>query len=236
MEGENLSLVVAFGAGILSFLSPCVLPLVPVYISHMAGASLSPGAEVRRWPALVNSLAFGAGFSAVFVGFWASIGLIGYVLPAHTDLFRQAGGVVLIVLGLHQAGILRIPLLYRELRFEPSLGATATPATSFVMGLAFAAGWTPCIGPVLAGIIALASMATTVLQGASLLIAFSLGLGVPFLATALAISQAVAVMKRLRRYLGIFSVATGVLLVAIGVMMLSDTFKLLPQYFNWGWV
>jgi cytochrome c-type biogenesis protein len=236
LEPDQLSLLVAFGAGVLSFLSPCVLPLVPIYISQLAGSSFSAPAESRRWVALLNSLAFGLGFSLVFVGFWASIGLVGYVLPEYADLLRQVGGVALIVLGVHQMGILRIPLLYRTLRFEPNLDTAATPITSVVMGLAFGAGWTPCIGPVLAGIIGLATMSSTVWQGAHLLIAYSLGLGLPFFLTALAISRATLLLKRMYRYLGLVSIASGVLLVAIGVMMLSNTFRLLPQYFNWGGV
>ncbi len=183
---------------------------------------------------LFHSLAFVLGFSLVFVGFWASIGLIGYVLPGYSDIFRQVGGVVLIVLGLHQMGIWKIPFLYREMRLEPQLNSTATPVTSLLVGVAFAAGWTPCVGPVLAGIIGLASMSDTVGQGTYLLIAYSLGLGVPFLATGLALAQASALLNRIKRHLDLIAVASGVLLVGIGLLMLSNSFQLLPRYFNWG--
>jgi len=236
LDSSNLSLLVAFGAGVLSFLSPCVLPLVPAYVGHLAGSSVSTDGGSRRWMALSHSLAFVVGFSMVFVGFWASIGLIGYVLPGYSSLFRQAGGVILIVLGLHQVGILRLTLLYRQMRFEPRLGSRATVATSFLVGLAFAAGWTPCIGPILAGIIGLASMSDTVGQGSFLLVAYSLGLGAPFLATGLAISRATRLLARAKRHLHLVEVAGGVLLIGIGLLMLSDLFKLLPQYFNWGTV
>ncbi|HEX2988692.1 MAG TPA: cytochrome c biogenesis protein CcdA [Chloroflexota bacterium] len=234
MDPQNLSLLVAFGAGLLSFLSPCVLPMVPIYVAYLAGCSANAVTDGRRRIALANSLAFGAGFTMVFVGFWASFGLVGYVLSDYSDLLRQVGGAILIMMGLHQAGLLRIPLLYRQLRRDLQLTGSATPATSVAMGLAFAAGWTPCVGPVLAGIIGLASMSNTVLEGVALLVAYSLGLGVPFLATALLLDRATALMDRMKRHMRIVSISTGVLLVAIGLLMLSNTFRLLPQYFNWG--
>lgn len=236
LDSENITLLVAFGAGILSFLSPCVLPLVPAYVGYLAGSSTGIDlAERRRSETLGHSAAFVAGFSIVFVGFWASIGIIGSVLPSYAELMRQVAGVILIVMGLHQAGALRIPLLYREFRMAPRLAGKSTPLTSLLVGIAFAAGWTPCIGPILAGIIGLATLSDTVGQGAALLLAYSLGLGVPFLATGVAIGQATAFLSRVKRYMGAISVASGALLIVIGVMMLSDTFKLLPQYFNWGY-
>ncbi len=235
MNPENLSLLVAFGAGVLSFLSPCVLPLVPAYVGYLAGGLVQDSATgQRRLETVIHSAAFVLGFSAVFVSFWASVGLVGFVLPGYAGFMRQAGGVVLIVMGLHQAGLFKIPLLYRQFRLEPSLWSRATPLTSLLVGVAFAAGWTPCIGPILAGIIGLASMSETVGQGTLLLVVYSMGLGVPFLVTGIAIGQATAFMARIKRYMGAISVASGILLVVIGVLMLSDTFKLLPQYFNWG--
>ncbi len=234
MDTQNLSLLVAFGAGLLSFLSPCVLPLVPAYVGHLAGTSSLSAPESRRMVTMLHSVAFVLGFSLVFVGFWASIGLVGFVLPGYADLFRQVGGVVLIVMGLHEIGVLKIPFLYREFRMDLQLNSAATPVTSLLVGVAFAAGWTPCVGPVLAGIIGLASMSETVGQGTYLLIAYSLGLGVPFLATGLALSQASSLLNRLKRHLNLISIASGVLLVAIGLLMLSNSFRLLPQYFNWG--
>lgn len=236
MDPQNLSLLVAFGAGVLSFLSPCVLPMVPIYLTYLAGSSASAAPDRKRRTALVNSIAFGFGFSIVFVGFWASIGMVGYVFSDYADLLRQIGGVVLIVMGLHQAGVLKIPFLYRQLRLDFSLSGRATPATSVAMGVAFAAGWTPCVGPVLAGIIGLASLSNTVLEGAMLLVAYSLGLGVPFFAAALLLARADALMERMKRRMRAVSSITGLMLVAIGALMLSNTFRLLPQYFNWGGV
>ena len=237
MGPENLSLLVAFGAGILSFLSPCVLPLVPAYVGYLAGSSVqTSAASSRRTSTLIHSAAFVLGFSLIFVGFWASIGLIGNVLHGYLGLMRQIGGVVLILLGLHQVGVFQIGFLYRQFRVEPRLAARATPITSLLVGVAFAAGWTPCIGPILAGIIGLASMSDTVGQGSLLLLVYSLGLGVPFLATGFAIAQASALISRIKRHMRIIELASGVLLMAIGILMLSDTFKLLPRYFNWGGV
>lgn len=234
LEPEKLSLLVAFGAGILSFLSPCVLPLVPAYIGHLAGSSASAAPDTRRLVTLLHSAAFVAGFTLVFVSFWASIGLIGYVLQDRADLLRQVGGLVLIVLGLHQMGVWRIGYLYRQFRAEPRLDSVATPLSSFLVGVAFAAGWTPCVGPVLAGIIGLASLSETVAQGTYLLIAYSLGLGIPFLLTGLLFAQSSALLGRLKRQMGLISVASGTLLVVIGILMLSNLFRFLPQYFNWG--
>ncbi|MCL4370905.1 MAG: cytochrome c biogenesis protein CcdA, partial [Chloroflexi bacterium] len=188
MDPANLSLLVAFGAGVLSFLSPCVLPLVPAYVGYLAGPSMLASTQGRRLATLLHSAAFVLGFSAVFVGFWASIGLIGYVLPGFSGLFRQVGGAILVILGLHQIGLFKAALLYRQWRRDVVLTSGTTPVASFFVGVAFAAGWTPCVGPVLAGIIGLASMSDTVSRGTFLLVAYSLGLGVPFLATGLALA------------------------------------------------
>ena len=214
-----------------------VLPMVPAYVGYLAGSSAQLEApKALRLNILLHSVAFGLGFSAIFIAFWISIGLIGFVMPGYAQLMRQIGGVVLIVMGMHQAGFLRIALLYREFRMVPQLMGRPTPWTSMLVGVAFAAGWTPCIGPILAGIIGLASLSDTVGQGALLLIAYCLGLGVPFLATGLAIGQATALLHRMKRYMSMISLVSGVLLIVIGLMMLSDTFKLLPQFFNWGYV
>jgi cytochrome c-type biogenesis protein len=233
LDPENLSLAVAFGAGVLSFLSPCVLPLVPAYVGYLAGSTVSGEASSGRLVTMGYALAFVLGFSVVFVTFWASIGLIGFVLPMFMDVFRQVGGTILIVMGLHELGVFRISMLYRQFRFEPNFGSKATALGSFLVGMAFAAGWTPCIGPILAGIIGLASLGESVGQGTVLLLAYSAGLGLPFLAAGAAIAQVGALLNRVKRHMRWISVISGLLLIGIGLMMLSDTFKLLPGYFNW---
>jgi cytochrome c-type biogenesis protein len=233
-----LSAVLAFGAGLLSFLSPCVLPLVPAYVGHLAGASLSPGAPtVSRATTLSHALAFVLGFTTVFVLFWTIIRLIDlYVFPGFVNYFRQVGGVVLIVMGLHVAGVFRIPLLYREKRFYLQRRGAPSLPMSFVVGVIFAAGWTPCIGPILSGIIGLATFTDTMAQGAVLLASYSLGLGVPFLVTAFALGSATLFLKRFNRYFGVIEVVSGVFLIAVGVLMFTGLFLRLPQYFNWGLV
>jgi cytochrome c-type biogenesis protein len=231
-----LTVAVAFAAGLLSFLSPCVLPLVPAYIGHLAGASLSPGAPaVSRGATLAHALAFVLGFTTIFVLFWTVIWAVDlYVFPGFVQLFRQLGGVILIVMGLHVMRVLRIPLLYREKRFYVQQRGGPSLPMSFVVGVLFAAGWTPCIGPILSGIIGLATFADTMAQGAVLLASYSLGLGVPFLATALALGSAALVLKRFSRYFGAVEVVSGLFLIGVGVLMLTGLFLRLPQYFNWG--
>jgi cytochrome c-type biogenesis protein len=231
-----LSVAIAFGAGLLSFLSPCVLPLVPAYVGHLAGASLSPGAPtVSRGTTLAHALAFVLGFTTIFVLFWTVIWAIDlYVFPGFVQYFRQVGGIILIVMGLHVAGVLRIPALYREKRFYVQQRGAPSLPTSFLVGILFAAGWTPCIGPILSGIIGLATFSDTMAQGALLLASYSLGLGVPFLATAFALGSAALVLKRFSRYFGVVEIVSGIFLIAIGVLMLTGLFLRLPQYFNWG--
>jgi cytochrome c-type biogenesis protein len=239
VEITGLTLVtaaLAFGAGILSFLSPCVLPLVPAYVGHLAGASLSPGApRIGRATTLSHALAFVLGFTTVFVLFWTIIRVIDlYVFPGFINYFRQVGGVVLIVMGLHVAGVFRIPLLFREKRFQLQRGGAPTLPISFVVGVLFAAGWTPCIGPILSGIIGLATFTDTMAQGAILLASYSLGLGVPFLLTAFALGSATLFLKRFNQYFGLVEIVSGAFLIAVGVLMVTGLFLRLPQYFNWG--
>jgi cytochrome c-type biogenesis protein len=241
VEINSLSLVtavLAFGAGVLSFLSPCVLPLVPAYVGHLAGASLSPGAPtVSRATTLSHALAFVLGFSTVFVLFWTIIRVVDlYIFPGFVNYFRQIGGVILILMGLHVAGVFRIPMLYREKRFYVQRPGGPSLPMSFVVGVLFAAGWTPCIGPILSGIIGLATFTDTMAQGAILLASYSLGLGVPFLATAFALGSATLLLKRFSRYFGAVEVVSGLFLIAVGVLMLTGLFLRLPQYFNWGFV
>lgn len=236
MEAGSLSLTVAFAAGLLSFLSPCVLPLVPAYIGHLGGASISEirgvGARART---LMHAVAFVSGFSLVFTVFWVSLGAIGYVLPLYLDLIRQIGGVVLIVFGLHVLGVFHIPLLYAEKRFhlDPTKTGRSLPV-SFLIGMLFAAGWTPCIGPTLGGIIGLASQSDTVLDGARLLIAYSAGLAVPFLLTALLLDRMLPLLRAAQRHMRLVTGLQGVFLIVVGVLMLTNSFILLPQYFDWG--
>jgi cytochrome c-type biogenesis protein len=231
-----MAAAVAFVAGLLSFLSPCVLPLVPAYIGHLAGASLSPGAPtVSRATTVSHALAFVLGFSVVFVLFWTVIRLVDiYVFPGLIQYMRQVGGVILIIMGLHVAGVFRIPLLYREKRLYLQTSGRQSLPLSFMVGVLFAAGWTPCIGPILSGIIGLATFTDTMAAGAVLLLSYAVGLGIPFLATAFALGSAVVFLKRLNRYFTVIEAVSGLFLIAVGVLMLTGLFLRLPQYFNWG--
>lgn len=233
MEGQNLSLLVAFGAGVLSFISPCVLPLVPVYISHLAGSAVATaeGSPAQR-ATFLHALSFVVGFSLVFIALGASMGLIGSLVAQYMPILRRIVGAVLILLGIHMTGILKIPFLYREKRLSYSGGTAPGYLRSFLVGAAFSIGWTPCVGPILGSIFALAWSTTTVWRGAYLLAAYSAGLGVPFLAAGLALSPVSRHLKRLNRYLNAVSIVSGLLLIAVGALILTDKLVQLNQYFN----
>ncbi|RAI43211.1 cytochrome c biogenesis CcdA family protein [Rhodoplanes roseus] len=223
----EVGLAAAALAGLLSFLSPCVLPLVPPYLTWLAGASLAelsgetPRAGVTA-RAFVRALAFVAGFSAVFVALGASASLLGRLLIDHLGLLSRIAGVIIVVLGLHFVGLFRIPLLYREARFGLG-GQSAGLAGAFVMGLAFAFGWTPCVGPVLASILLIAGAEDSAGQGALLLAAYAAGIGFPFLAAAVFVKPFLAFLARFRRHLGRIEMLVGVLLIVTGVLIFTGT-------------
>jgi cytochrome c-type biogenesis protein len=215
----------ALGAGGVSFLAPCVLPLVPPYLCYMAGVSLDQlvgqGDEtVARRTVLVSALAFVLGFTTIFVALGATASVIGGIVRSHLDILSVLGGVVVIVMGLHFLGVFRIAFLSREARFQAA-GAPAGPVGSYVMGLAFAFGWTPCIGPVLATILAVAGSEQTVARGAGLLAVYSLGLGIPFLVASLFAGPFLHWMRRFRSHLGTVEKVMGVLLVGTGILFIT---------------
>lgn len=229
-----LTALIAFGAGIASFLSPCVLPLVPAYIGHLAGTSVSEEQDTEATLRTVAHAAFFVlGFSAVFIILWASIGLVGWAIQGYTFYLRYIGGAILVVLGLHVAGVFRIRWLNQERRVYADRSRPRSFLTSSLVGITFAAGWTPCIGPILAGIIALASTRDTVGQGSLLLALYSAGLGIPFLLTAVGLSRAVPVLRWMNRHAHTVEVASGGLLIFIGVLMFMNTFAQLARYFTW---
>lgn len=230
----SVNLWTAAIAGVVSFLSPCVLPLIPGYISFISGVSFEDLKAGVRDPQVSRrvfgmSVAFVLGFTAVFVALGASASVIGAWLLKRLTLLQQIAGVVIIVLGLHLAGIFRIPLLLMEKRVEVRrrpVGAVG----AFLIGMAFAFGWTPCIGPILAGILALAATEGTVGRGMALLAVYSLGLGGPFLLTSLFVRTFWAFLARLRPYLRVVEVASGLLLVGVGFLILTDRLTALVQY------
>ena len=232
---DNLNLLTAAAAGLVSFLSPCVLPLVPGYLSFISGMSLGDlkaGADARvTRRAFVSSVWFVLGFSAVFIALGASATAVGALLLQKLTVLRQAAGVIIVILGLHLTGIFRIPFLQYEKKVEIRKRPLSA-AGAFFVGAAFAFGWTPCIGPILAGILALASTQETVGQGMLLLAVYSLGLGAPFLATSLGVGAFLKFSVRFRKHLRMVEIASGLLLVAIGVLIFTDRLTLLARYLS----
>lgn len=223
-----LGVVIAFTAGILSFLSPCVLPLVPSYVTFVTGLSLEDVSRARR-VALVHSLLFVCGFTAIFVALGAGATALGVVLAAYRDWISRIGGVLLVIFGLILLDVVRIPALSRDRRIylaDKPVGYLG----SVLVGLAFGAGWTPCIGPVLGGILSLASATGSVWRGVALLLAYSAGLAVPFLLAALAIDKFLALFARIRRGLLWVSRISGALLIVVGVLLASGWFTMLATW------
>lgn len=223
MDTQGLSFAAALVAGVLSFSSPCILPLVPTYLSYLAGSAVGQVGEDRaaRIRVFFHALAFVLGFSLVFVALGASAGWMGSVLHSHRLLLRQVGGVVLVLLGLHVAGVFRIEALYRQWQPDVPRNLSRGYLASVVVGMVFAIGWTPCVGPILGGILLLAGTSETIWQGASLLGAYSIGMGVPFLLAGLLAGSLLRLLKSLNRYLRSIEVISGVMLVALGVLIFT---------------
>ena len=226
----SVSLGVALMAGVLSFLSPCVLPLVPSYLSFVTGMSLEDLQEgVDRRATLVHSLLFVAGFSLIFILLGASASFLGVFLNYYGDWIVRIGGVVIIILGLHLVGIFRIAPLLRERRVHVSDKPAGYLGTLGV-GAAFGAGWTPCIGPVLGGILTLAGTQDTVWAGVGLLSVYSLGLAIPFLLSALALDAFLKGFSRFRTLLPIVEKVSGVMLIVLGLLLVTGSFTILSAY------
>lgn len=213
-------------AGFVSFLSPCVLPLVPPYLGYLGGTTIEQlgdkdEVDAQLWRRVVlASVFFVLGFTTVFVGFGAGASVFGQWIATHKNQLAVVAGLVIILFGLHFLGLLRIPLLYRQARFHAAPQG-ASLAGAYVMGLAFAFGWTPCIGPVLATVLTLAANEASVGSGVRLLFVYSLGLGIPFVLAAVAIGPFLGFLKRFRRHLGRVEMVMGGLLVLTGVLILT---------------
>ena len=222
----NVTLIAAFGAGLLSFVSPCVLPLVPPYLGFLTGASIEEltGEEMSRLAAKRRAaqvaLSFVLGFTCVFVTLGATASVFGQLLRQWSEVLGVLAGVFIILMGLHFLGVFRVALFYREARFH-DFRVKAGLGGAFLLGLAFAFGWTPCIGPVLATILSVAGSRDTVGDGALLLAVYSLGLGVPFLIAALFAARFVLFMRRFRRHFPLVERAMGGVLVITGALFLS---------------
>ena len=259
LEVGGVSLIVAFVAGLLSVLSPCVLPLIPAYLGYLTGAALEPAPEQQAValsqgggaaiavagggppaPAvpspLLHSVAFVGGFTAVFVTFGVSLGLIGFFLKDHQDTVLKVSGTLLIIMGLHLAGVITIPFLEQERRFDVGQKSKVGYFRSFFVGATFSAGWSPCIGPTLGAIFALAVSSGTVLQAGVLLLAYSAGLSVPFLAMGLAYNSVRPLYMRAKRYVGVVNYLSGAMLIIVGILIFTDSLINMNSLFNFGFL
>jgi cytochrome c-type biogenesis protein len=225
---QSVSVAAAFLAGLLSFISPCVLPLVPAYITYMTGISFkeAKGKKGIAMISLVHSIFFVLGFSSIFILFGATATLLGNIAVQYQDVIRQAGGILVIAFGLYILGVLKMPLLGLAKRFE----VRRKPAGligSFLVGMAFAAGWTPCVGPILASILIMASTAGSVQLGIMLLAVYSLGLGIPFIFASLAINTFLDWFTWFKKYLNVINIVSGIFLIIIGILLLTNSFDIM---------
>jgi cytochrome c-type biogenesis protein len=227
MTGLDVSYFGAFLGGLLSFVSPCVLPLVPPYLCFLGGVSFDqleqPGAAAAR-RVFAGAVAFVLGFATVFVAMGLGASAIGKAIAEYFNILSIVAGAVIIVFGLHLLGVLRIGLLFREARFHVA-GRSANLASAYLVGLAFAFGWSPCVGPILAPILALAGAKESVGEGGLLLGVYALGMGAPFLAAAAAAPWFLRLMKRARPYLRHIERVLGVLLIATGILFVTGSFR-----------
>ena len=229
----NVSLPLAFAAGFVSFLSPCILPVVPSYLAFVSGLTLGdltdrPVPAVRR-RAAIHSLLFMVGFSLVFMTMGLVATSFGAAVARALPWVNRAGGVVMIIFGLFIIGVLRIPALYRELRAQPRT-QPASALGSLIVGIAFGAGWTPCIGPILGSILLFASLETTMFQGTVLLGAYALGLGIPFVLASVAFNGFLAASARVRSWMAPLQRIAGTVLIVIGLLMVTGRFASLTAF------
>jgi len=222
--------IVAFSGGLLSFFSPCVLPLVPAYLANLAGVTaIDPQTRKSYLPALFHSLSFVLGFSLIFIILGASVGLIGTSITAYSVLLRQIAGGLIIAFGVFLIAAFKLPWLNYEKRLNTKAGSNPGYLRSIGIGAAFALGWTPCIGPILGAILTLAWSSQTAAEGALLLTIYSLGLGIPFIILGLVWGAIMPLWKSINRYLWVISIVSGVLLIIVGILMLTGNLAWLGQ-------
>jgi cytochrome c-type biogenesis protein len=232
--GVEVSFIAAFLAGVLSISSPCVLPLVPIFLAHLAGASAGGGDGIARRRVLPNAVAYVLGFSLVFIALGVALGAAGAlastasVVASNRDWLTRIGGALLIVLGFHQIGIVRIPWLDQERRFAADRLPAGQVTSSFLVGVTFAAGWSPCVGPILGAILTMAAGQGSIDRAALLLATYSAGLAIPFLLAAVAIGSAPTIIRAVNRRLPLVTGVSGGLMVAMGAIM---TLGIYQQFF-----
>ena len=226
----SVSFPLAFAAGLLSFISPCVLPLVPVYLGYLSGTSFSASAAYDRWTVLSQALFFVGGFTLVFVVlFGLPTTVLAGTLQQYSELIARLGGVVLIVFGLHTMGLFTIPILNVTRQAEIGSGLQVGYARSALFGVTFAAGWTPCIGPLLGAVITLGFAEPS--RAIWYILVYAAGLALPFLVTAALLTQAVGWLKRLNRHMRAVEIASGLLLIGVGILLVTGTFTTINTYF-----
>jgi cytochrome c-type biogenesis protein len=231
MEASSLSLFIAFGAGLLSFLSPCVLPLVPSYISFITGMNLEDLQGSRR-DTIVHALLFVLGFSLIFLALGAGATVFGQIMLRYRDVISRVGGVLIIIFGLYLLGVFNLSFLMKDTRLHLAnkpLGYFGT----LVVGIAFGAGWSPCIGPILGAILTMAANEADLGRGLTLLGAYSMGLAVPFVAAAVMVERFIALFAKVRRHMVWVNRAAGALLLLVGGLMVSNRFTLLANWLQW---
>jgi len=220
---NSTGLFISFMAGTLSFVSPCILPLIPAYISYISGVSIKELTSQDKAPAfkrkiVISSLLFIAGFSIVFIGMGATATTFGKLISSHIIMLRRIAGIVILIFGLYIAGWLKLSFLYSEKKFHIKMSPSLFG--SFIMGLTFAFGWTPCVGPILASILSYAATQETVAKGIQLLSAYSLGLGVPFFLTGIATGSFLKLFGKIKNYLHLIEIISGIFLIIIGGMLI----------------
>ena len=230
---ENVTIFAAFLAGLLSFISPCVLPLIPVYLGYLSGSTITGSEPPPRQLVFTHALLFVAGFTFVFVVvFGAPVGFLGGALGHFADYMVIVGGVLLIVFGLHTMGVINIPLFNIQKKMEYGQGQAPSYMRSGLIGMTFAAGWTPCIGPLLGAILTLAIQGQNVGLAMFYLFIYSMGLAIPFLVTAWMLTAATSRLKKLNRYLPVIERVSGAFIILIGVLLITGTFTYLNTIFN----
>jgi cytochrome c-type biogenesis protein len=235
-QSKEISILIAFCAGFLSFVSPCVLPLIPSYLTYITGVSFKEltDAETRtklRWATTSHSLLFIMGFSTIFILMGASASYLGQLLIRYQYWIMKGGGVLIIILGIHFTGMINLPFLQMERRFElkkKPLGYIS----SFLVGIVFAAGWTPCVGPILSTILLCASTSKSFTTGVVLLTFYSIGLGVPFFLSSLAFNSFLSAFERMKRYMRVITIVSGLFMICIGILLLTDTFQEINTYLS----
>jgi cytochrome c-type biogenesis protein len=231
-----ISLGTAFIAGLASFLSPCVLPLVPAYIGYLGGRSAFEGAggegEKESWEIFAHGIAFVVGFSVVFIALGVAASALGGLLIGARDWIEKIGGIVVIIFGLHMTGIWRIPFLQYDTRKQSLPDRSKGYLSSLLMGIFFSAGWSPCVGPVLGAILTLSISGGSVLTGATLLAAYSAGLSIPFLIAALGVGWVTTALRRYGKALHYLEIAMGVVLIAVGILLFLGLFEQIAIYLS----